>query len=318
MSQLVFHVCCAALALVASTAFAQPVSGPQRTLSPTVPKTVVQERQVPGQVQGKEKGAAPDVLNLTQPQTAKRDPLDIFSGGPAGYLLSQYLKTAVDFTPEAARRQRMALNALKQAPPNVRQQMVSELVAAYQRMPEGEYDRRWLLVDTLSQLDDQQSTEHLGMIALTALPPERVNRKNADWSSRDEEISIRLAAVRGLTKLSAKQVSAAEGKLILIAARSNITAVRKQAILGYVDAPARSAKIGTLEGFRKTPVFTQRLTNIKRQIPPDAQKMADEVTMIKPDISIPVEVIQAVQNRKMRIEPQQNDPAPAARKGGLR
>lgn len=296
-------------AFFASTAFADTRSMTQRT-SPVTPPQMVKQRTV------QEQSPPADALVLTPP-VKKRDPFNMFSGGPAGYLLSQYLKTTVEFTPDAARRERMAMMAIHKAPPQVRQQMVSEIMAAYQRLPEMDYDRRWLLVNTLAQLGDEKATEAFGTIALSALPPERLMRKkNTEWSSRDEEVSIRLAAVRGLNKLAARKISMAEQKLIFVANRSPLVAVRKQAIMGYVFAPTRSLKTGTMEGFSKSPLFAQRLMNIKNQLPPDARKMADEVTSLKPDISTPVAVRNAIMDRSKRIEPQIQDPPPIIRKGG--
>ncbi len=300
-----------AVSCIVSTANAETVRAPVG-IRPG-PATLVTANQLPKQ----DKGAPADTFTPAPDGTAKKDPFDLFSGGPAGFLLSQYLKTTVDFAPDAARRQRMALSELQKADESVKRQMVSELVAAYQRLPEEDYDRRWLLIDTLAQLERAEAVEHLSGIALTALPPERLMRKGEEWSSRDDEIAIRLAAVRGLARLSAMKVSAADKKLISIAGRSTLPAIKKQAIQGYLDAPVRSLKTGTLEGYRKSPDFNRRFTDLKRQLPAEAQRLADEVVTVKPDIAVPDEVKQAVQNRKTRQEPATNDAPPVVKKGGL-
>lgn len=308
MPGLALHTLCAAAVLVATIAQAETTRAPQITPQ-RLPVEVIKVRPI------QDKGAPADSLTIT-PKQEKKDPFDMFSGGPAGFLLSQYLKTTADFGPDAARHQRMALDELQQAPANVKQQMVSELVAAYGRLPEADYERRWLLIDTLAQLDREEAVEHLGKIALSDVPPERIKRKDDAWSSRDEEISIRLAAVRGLSRLSARQVQAADTKLVTIAGQAKWLAIKKHAIQGYLDAPAKRAKAPALDTYRKSPIFTQRLTDLKKQLPPEARKLADEVGTLKPDLGIPEEVKKAVQEKKTRKEPQKQDPPPAVQKGG--
>ncbi len=256
-----------------------------------------------------------DTLSESSEQPSAKDPLDIFSGGPAGILLSQYLRTATAYTEGAARQQRRAFARMRNAKPEIQQQLVPELAAAYQRLPETDYDRRWLLIDTLGQLQTPESLDYLGQIAQTGLPDEKMPKAARHQATNDQEIAIRLAAVRGITKLARRSLPKADKLLLEVARKSPVRGVKNQAIHGYLHAPQRTTKMHSAGEYRMTPTYSQRLTVLKRTLPVEVYKPAERAYLSPRLFASPPEIIQRKQ-AETKKESRESSAPPTIRRGG--
>ncbi len=151
-----------------------------------------------------------DTVQLGLPDAnASKIAWDLFSGTQAGSLLTGHLKTSMNFIEGAARRERVSLMHLRNQSEELQKQMVAESIAAYYRLNEEEYFKRWSVVDLLSELENGNALDMLEEIALSTVPAEKFpfpvasNNKNSKFvQSRELEVRIRLAAVRGIVKLS--------------------------------------------------------------------------------------------------------------------
>ena len=236
----------------------------------------------------------PDRLLPPEPVAGERpEPVAVFSSGAAGQLLARQMKTMVDFGEGAARRHRVSLALLRSTPEETQQQMVSELVAAYARLPEPAYHQRWLVITLLAELGRAEALDFLTELALSDLPPERLSGGEHQASSQAEELAIRLAAVRGVGRLASRESPDADQSLLEIARSSSRRSVTIRAIHAYLYAPLFTMDTLALDDFRQSDEYELRLVALRESLPPDALELL-EVAPLSPQLApTPRDVIEA-------------------------
>lgn len=233
-------------------------------------------------------------------QTTK-DSFDIFSGSKAGFLLSKHLKTSVDYAPGIARREMLSLNKLKRQNKELKQQMVSELFAAYTRQKKENYEMRWLIVDLLAQLEINESVKILTSLTVNKIPKETLKHEH-HRSSTDEEVAIRLASMRGLVSIASNGNINAEKNLIKIAKSSPITAIKIQAIYGYLMVPLKKSKITNVKKYRTSSIYKTRLKKLKKLLPEEIIKLVDVKPASKKYMPVPEDVLNSIKTPDMKKE----------------
>ncbi|MCP3958626.1 MAG: hypothetical protein GY719_12305 [bacterium] len=223
-----------------------------------------------------------------------KEPFTIFSGGAAGRLLTRHMTTMVDFSEGAARRHRVSRAWLLGAPEDTQQQMLSEAVAAYARLPEPSYGERWLTVSVLADLERSESLDFLSEIALAEIPPERLSQLDPHASSRGEELAIRLATVRGISRLASRGNPAADMRLLEIVSTSPHRALAVRAIHGFLHAPLYQLDRVPLDQFHQSDEYRRRLTVVRGTLPPEMRDLL-EVRPLSRDLApTPPDVIEAI------------------------
>lgn len=221
----------------------------------------------------------------------------LFNGTAAGSLLTGHLRTGMDYTVGAARRERVSLMHLRNQSVELQNQMAAEAVAAYYRLEEVEYFKRWYTVHLLSELENENALDILSGIALSTLPIEKNTAPVPDGAlivanSRKSEIKIRLAAVRGLVKLIKEGQTQAEDLLLKVAKESPLRSVKTQAIHNYLMAPviSRTILFKSIEDYRQSQMYQDRLTILRRQLPSAVHYMFDIKPISWDNVPTPNEV----------------------------
>jgi hypothetical protein len=128
-------------------------------------------------------------------------------------------------------------------------EVVAELMAAYERLPEERYLARWHLVRTLSGLELREAAGGLDSIVHRPVPPERWAPNHEGHSSVGEEAILRMRAIDGLKAL-ALSGSAEASDSLRRAVNSPLASVRRAAVQSYVAAgrraPSRLAEARTM------------------------------------------------------------------------
>ncbi len=224
----------------------------------------------------------------------RRDVTDIFSGGKAGYLLSQHLRTVLDYSPGEARRESLSLSNLKQQDERLKQQMAAELLTAYSRLEEGNYSLRWLVIDLLAQLEINEAADALAEVTLSTIPSEKMAEDHHN-STTDEELSIRLASTRGLAKLAADGDQMAAEKLLVIAEESPLRAIQIQAVHGFLLAPLKKIGSTSIEAYKLSEIYQARLQELEKRLPAETVRLADIKPASADNMIVPEEVLKATE-----------------------
>ncbi|WP_257387588.1 hypothetical protein [Tahibacter caeni] len=188
---------------------------------------------------GKEllRGDARETTDTARPGTpAATD--TTFPRGPLGDLLRAHMLAMVGVGTDAQQKYQDAENAYQASLRALREkgpEVVKLLANAYARTPVDDYFRRWALVETLRELHNPEAAATLASIATSAIPAERY-KNDAERSSIDEELQIRVNAVEALGELAGKS-KAAESPLLELAGSPHI-GIQRAAIRGYLAAAA--------------------------------------------------------------------------------
>lgn len=215
------------------------------------------------------RAAAPDLLISSGRTRSLSDPFDLFSGSIAGRALSEHLRVATRYDDFAARRYRMSLARLKS--PELSRQAVAELASAYARLPSAAYDQRWLIVHTLGELERSDALDALADVAARTVPAAIASADESTSSPREEEISIRLAAVRGIARLAQLGYRGADDQLLALARTSTVLAVQLQAVQAYLNAARIDTRATSLAAYRQTRAFAARADVVRRTLPRELQ-----------------------------------------------
>jgi len=193
-----------------------------------------------------------------------------FPKGPLGDLLRAHLLAMVGVGTDAGQKYQDAENAYQASLRAVREKgpdVVKLLGNAYARTPEDQYFRRWALVETLRELHSPDAAATLARIATSAIPAERY-KNDAERSSVDEELQIRVNAVEALGELAGRS-EAAEPPLLELA-RSPHIGLQRAAIRGYLAAAAapeerrsRSARLERLIPAERRSLISLETTDVK-------------------------------------------------------
>jgi hypothetical protein len=183
--------------------------------------TVSTQSQVsPANVPGQVDQAKPPV----QPQTPQ-----VFPTTETGRLLTEHLNRLADVRPDAEQRYQASLRQLRQQAPKA----IPVLFETYQKTKESNYFRRWAIVNTMKELQNDAAVSSLATIALAPIPPERWS--DPESSSRSREFIIRVTAVDGLAELAKLGNKKAEAILPRLIKHDNLS-IRRRAIRGYLAA----------------------------------------------------------------------------------
>lgn len=147
---------------------------------------------------------------------------------------------------EADRRYAESLEGLRRSPTEV----ADLLTAAYREIEPTRYYERWGLAKTLADLQAPAAYDTLAQIARAPLPPER-NEDLHHFSTREEEVIIRLRALEGLALLAAQGHKAADADLLSLAIDrpDSNSAIQTRAIKAYLRAgPDYEARAKLLRG----------------------------------------------------------------------
>lgn len=213
---------------------------------------------------------------------------ELFSNQPAGVLLSRYLETQVDFSEGANTRQISALKAIQEADDKIKKKMIPELINAYGRLAETDFDRRFMVIDAMTQVGSPEVLDFLPKIVLSNLP--EVKRSHHFFGPYENEIVVRLAAVEGVSALATKKYPASEAKLIEIAKVSPEKAIKVAAIQGYLNAPLWKMSPRSYESYRGSSVYKQRVASLKKTLPAKLHALIGTRIMTPADMKITDEV----------------------------
>jgi hypothetical protein len=216
----------------------------------------------------------------TPPATLPR--IDPLPTGAIGDLLRAHLQAmtgvGVDANAgyqDAERTYQISLKKLREQATEV----VPALIASYRRTEPESYFRRWLLVETLRELKNGTAATALADIARTPIPEERYG-DDAERSSVDEEIRIRVTAVEGLSAI-ATTGSEAEKALLQLTSHPLI-GIHRAAIRGYlaasVDATEQQRRAVTLRGLLsedRVSLMTLEATDVKKVPHPSMPEIID-------------------------------------------
>ena len=248
----------------------------------------------------------PDQLTLTV-AGPRPEPFAVFSGGAASGLLTRHMRTMVDFSEGAARRHRVSVVSLRSASEELQRQMLSELIAAYARLPEAAYRLRWLTVSALADLERSEALETLSAIALSELPPERLSQLDPHASSQGEELAIRLATVRGVARLASRGNATADSRLLEMVESSPHRAIRLQAIQGFLYAPLHLLDRVPLSRYRQSDEYLRRLAVVRETLPAGMQELLEVQPLSSELAPTPTEVMDAI---RTPVVPRGVRPAP--------
>ncbi|HEU4405984.1 MAG TPA: hypothetical protein VFS43_12020 [Polyangiaceae bacterium] len=190
-----------------------------------------------------------------------------FSATPVGNALASYVAAELSVQ-GASVASRSAATAYLRAHPS---EVTSELLAAYDRLPEGQYQARWYIVRTLSALELREAAGALDSIVQREVPPERwAPAPHGKSSVREEEI-VRARAIGGLRSLAiagSPEASAALRRAL----SSPLVPVKMAATQAYLAAGRRS---------------TARVAEARALLPPDQQRWVDLRPATATDLAVP-------------------------------
>ncbi len=126
-------------------------------------------------------------------------------------------------------------------------EVVATVAQALSELPEAAYWQRWMLIELVGSLITPESIELLQLQGSAAVPPERYPLDASHVSSVGEELTIRFAAIRGLTYIAWKlENTAAVDGLQAVATSSTSTSVRKFAVRRLLRFRAESEVLAIL------------------------------------------------------------------------
>jgi len=230
-----------------------------------------------------------DAFGLKEPSKgAKQSWLAYFSGAEAGADIARYLGIVASPGPDAARRERVALAQLQKKSKKLKSQMVSELYAAYMRMKETDYYKKWLLVNTLGKLNMQVGLNVLHKIAISPIPEEKFKQVNDAVSSRAEESLIRFAAIQGISRYALNHKGDGEKLLFNIATRAKAKAVKNIAVQWYLYLPMKLDKKSDTKKYQNTRVFKNRVQKLGDSMKVDIKYFIKTKPTKKKNVDFPI------------------------------
>jgi hypothetical protein len=167
---------------------------------------------------------------------------EAFPSTPTGAQVRAHLAASVGTGENAEGAYQDTLAALRSNP-----EAATAIAETYRRTPEELYLQRQLLVQTLKDLRIAEALNALDEIAAQPIPAERFPAENAEYSSREEELIIRAAALEGILALGA--VDEAAGQRVARYLDHEELTMRQLAVRGWlaaVDGDARAARAAEL------------------------------------------------------------------------
>lgn len=219
----------------------------------------------------------PDIFRMgssddqSQPDTASAQTttphrLMYFANDNMGRLLEGHLHRMVKFDRDAERNYQASLVQLRKDAVKV----VPLLAAAFEKMPEKEFARRWTVMETLREMEHPSALKTLKAVALSPVPQERWT-DDQERSSQDQEVFIRATAIDGLAVLSKKGQGEALEALKGLIRNPDIT-LRRRAIRGILatgDYREQEKYLKSVLPSSDHHLVTLAITNIKSIPHPD-------------------------------------------------
>ncbi len=202
--------------------------------------------------------------------TSSIDTLPEFPNTLEGQTLKKHIYTISGVGKDAEMKYQSSLSKLKEDT-NVNK-LIYEI---YKNVSEEKYMLRMLLIETLKELKFNTSLNMLNEIAVSKIPDEK--SKDTEYSTKEEEIIIRLCAIEGLTSLAMNQNIKAQQLLFKLIDVDDMT-LKQIAIRGYL----KSLKADTLVSSEQ---INENIELIKKKVPNELHWM---VTYKETDIkSVP-------------------------------
>lgn len=152
-----------------------------------------------------------------------------FPNTELGRQLADHMNYLAGVGKDAERKYQESLRRLRQRAAEV----VRLLAETYPKIAADRYFRRWAIVETMREMRNNSALSQLQRIALSPISAERWG--DPERFSMDKEISIRVAAVEGLSELARQGNKEAEQSLLRLITNKEL-GIRRQAIRGYLSA----------------------------------------------------------------------------------
>jgi hypothetical protein len=153
----------------------------------------------------------------------------IYPKTPAGQQIKEHFTAMAGVGKDAEANYQKSLAAMRANPA-----LTPVLMEVYDAIPEEDYFRRTLVVETLKEMHSADALPYLVRIANATIPIDRLP-KNTEMDTRESEIVIRITAVQGLSTLAAGNSKAASDSLLKLVGHSDLT-VRQMAARGYLGS----------------------------------------------------------------------------------
>lgn len=174
---------------------------------------------------------------------------EVFPDTAIGRQLKEHLTIIVAVDEDSEQRYQQSLARLRNNPG-----VVKAIFAAYTASPEELYFQRQLLVETLKEMRSEEALDYLHRIASEPIPQEKFTTKGAEYSTREEEIIVRVTAIEGINYL-ASEGNAADKLLSGYVTHEDLT-VRQLAVRGYLSAAGEETR-------------AKRIARLKTVLPPE-------------------------------------------------
>ena len=270
-----YAIACATLTVLGYGAISSSMNRPQ---------SVSWEKDGRGESRAPGRAVRPKEVNAKKPDQVSVDeggarPGARFPNTPVGRALEQHLKTLMDISAGADERKERSLTELRKKP----KEASEALLAAYHAADPKDFFARWLLSQTLSELNSAETYAGLRGIAFSEVPAD-LKDNDLEGSQRANESAIRQSSVAGLTRLARAGNAAAEKDLLSLALNppSKDDAVRTMAIKGYLAAGKD---------------YDARVRTLKARLP---RQYHDVVTLTVPKLDEPPPPTNIAQPRKGR------------------
>jgi len=170
----------------------------------------------------------------------------VYPKTPVGKQIKEHLTTMAGVGVDAEANYQSSLAAMRSNP-----EVLPVLAEIYEALPEEDYFRRTLVVETLKELRSAGALPHLIRVANAPIPEDRIP-DNTEINTREDEIVIRITAVQGLSVLAARDSSEANDQLLKLVAHDDLT-VRQMAARGFLGS-----SIGSTE---------EKLSQLRKMVP---------------------------------------------------
>ena len=201
----------------------------------------------------------PKPSSLNSKHSQESIPYSYLPDNDIGNFLRQHFLNATAFGESAEDNYKKSLQLLKEHSLDA----IDTLLKAYENLNSEQYFTRWLIVNTISQLESENAIAPLGLIAKTKIPVEKYNVNKIGYSSVQKEVIIRLAAVRGLSLLARKKFTDAENALVHLSIHGENNALKIMSIQGYLSSEFNIKKFRNWTIYQQSPQYSQRLMYLK-------------------------------------------------------
>lgn len=153
----------------------------------------------------------------------------VYPKTPAGRQIKQHLTAMAAVGVDAEANYQQSLASLRANP-----EVTPVLADVYSAIPEEDYFRRTLIVETLKEMRSLKVLPYLSRIATAPIPEDRLP-ENTEVNTREAEIVIRITAIQGLSILAANSSAEANDLLLELVGHDELT-VRQMAARGFLGS----------------------------------------------------------------------------------